>query len=481
MKTRITSAFLVAALLGAATTVYAQEEGEKPAKPEAVEETDDQRLERMTGAMMKEVERLRGLEFKSDVKRVWKSRDEAKAEMLKEIDRQLPPEKILAASKTLAFFGTLKEGQDLKDVFAEFISAGAGGYYIPDQKTFSLVRGYPEAAATPIIFHELVHAVEDQYYDFDERTKKYMEDDRDDMSAALHALVEGSARTYENIYVDDVPGRRMKYTAAATAESMKHMGRLMKLPPQLVMGVGVFPYNNGSSFIAAVKPKLAGEGEGAKDHVEFMTHLFENPPVSTEQILHPEKYLDETRDLPQMVKLPALESTVGEGWKELLRNTMGEFGLAMGLNTYLHPNNFMGQMQASMAIEMRNGSPVEFIKFKGPTEKAASGWDGDRYATFAKGDDVCAVWVSSWDSDEDANEFVALYSKVIEKKYKVNGETAEGRVTFNGTRNGTSAIEWSGSTVWIAERVPTESLDAVLKALRGSTVTQDEADTVPAR
>jgi hypothetical protein len=164
MKTR-TSAALLALLFASlpAPLARAQDSG-APSAPAAAEEDDAAALERMTGAMMKEVERLRGLKFKHDVKRVWKSRDEAKAEMLEEIDRQMPAEKIDAATKAMRFYGILKETQDLKEIFAEFISAGAAGYYIPEQKTFSLVRGFSEEESMPIIFHEHVHAVEDQYY-----------------------------------------------------------------------------------------------------------------------------------------------------------------------------------------------------------------------------------------------------------------------------------------------------------------------------
>ena len=103
----------------------------KPAEPAKPAESDDQVLERITGEMMNRIEELRGLKFKHDVKRVWKSRDEARVEMLAAIDKEVPPAKVVASSKEMAFFGLIPEGGNIKEIFSDFISAGAGGYYFP--------------------------------------------------------------------------------------------------------------------------------------------------------------------------------------------------------------------------------------------------------------------------------------------------------------------------------------------------------------
>ena len=318
MKIRI--AALTAALLAVPAAAVAVEEPVPPAPPPATPapgegapiataETDDALLERISGEMMKKVEEIRGLKFKQDVKRVWKSRDEAKAEMIADIDEDMPPEKQVAFSREMAFFGLLKEGTDLKELFSDFISAGAAGYYKPTTKVFSLVRGFKEDASRPIVFHELIHAIEDQYFDFHAAQKKYVDADMGDHAAAMQALVEGSARYYEDLFVDNEPGLRMKYfKALQEAEgASENSGKIGEMPPVILISMVFYPYGNGSDFLKEVLPAL--EAKGRKDAIGA---VYSAPPVSTEQILHPEKYLGS--DLPRDIRLPDIASVLGEGW-----------------------------------------------------------------------------------------------------------------------------------------------------------------------
>ncbi len=456
-------------------------EAPKPAFAETPEA-----LEAMTAEVMKDVERVRGLAFKAPVKRVWKSRDEARAEMLSEIEKTSTPEELKAQSRAFAFFGFLKEGQMLQDVFADFIGAGAGGYYIPDQKTFSLIRGFDAEGSRPIVFHELVHALEDQYFDFDPRTKVLEKERRDDENMALHALVEGSARTFENRYVAESPERAKAYMKAQLRESMKQMKVMFKLPAVLVIIMGMFPYENGSEFLAAVLPALQEGTEGGEGAA--LAGLFADPPLSTEQILHPEKYLGD-RDLPQRVVLGDLATALGEGWTELLQGTQGELLTALALNAWLHPPGLLPQVGVAVRPPTPDRPNAQVIEFKGDTAVAAAGWDGDRFAVMGTADAACLGWVSTWDSPEDAAEFAALYVRALEKKYKGAARTDAPAPSggFGSVRltpaEGTTATEvrLSGSRVVIAERVPSPRLAAVLAALEASTITPDPKDSLPAR
>ena len=102
--------------------------------------------------------------------------------------------------------------------------------------------------------------------------------------------------------------------------------------------------------------------------------VYRDPPLSTEQILHPEKYREKP-DYPMSIELG--HAFPGEGWKEAGRNVLGE-------------------MQLAILLKKHGG------------KAAAAGWDGDRYAVFegpkAK---LGLVWVSTWDSEDDAREFHA--------------------------------------------------------------------------
>jgi hypothetical protein len=457
--------------------------------------------------MMKKVEEIRGLKFKKDVKRVWKSRDEAKAEMIADIDKDTPPEKLAAASREMAFFGFVKEGTDLKVMFADFISAGAGGYYKPDTKVFSLVRGFSEDASRPIVFHELIHAIEDQYFDYQARSKKFEDEDMGDHGAAIQALVEGSARVYEDRFVDGEEGLRSKYFAAQQAEgSGDSAAKVAELPPVIIISMVMYPYGNGSVFLKAVIPALEAKGE--KDAIGA---VYANPPSSTEQILHPEKYL--ASDLPRTVKLPDFAPVLGEGWKLVGQGEQGEFSTGLAVSAILLPYN-MGAQAGSMVrapdhpIKTKDDfaryamTPV--VKFRGDTAKAAEGWDGDRYALLENGGRMTLAWVSAWDTPEDAAEFAGIYGKVIARKYgtvkeepaaegekakktripPASGELKAGEWTgtrWTGTRDGDTAIVVKGDRVVVVERAPAESLVKMVEAAAKAEIVQDPKDTLPAK
>jgi hypothetical protein len=129
----------------------------------------------------------------------------------------------------------------------------------------------------------------------------------------------------------------------------------------------IFPYFQGMVFCA----KLTNEGGWAA-----IDDVYRNPPLSTEQIIHPEKYRAKP-DFPMTIDLAALKP--GDGWREVGRNVLGE-------------------MQTAILLKKHGG------------KRAAAGWDGDRYAIFEDAKNRLAlVWLSTWDSEDDAREFAHAY------------------------------------------------------------------------
>ena len=139
--------------------------------------------------------------------------------------------------------------------------------------------------------------------------------------------------------------------------------------PPIISESMLFPYMKGVVFCA----KLTNDG-GWK----AIDDAYRNLPQSTEQILHPEKFRTNP-DRPMTIDLGPLKP--GEGWKELGRNVLGE-------------------MQLAVLLRKHGGKP------------AAAGWDGDRYAVFeGPKDRLGLVWLTTWDSEDDAREFTSAYVK----------------------------------------------------------------------
>src|SRR5439155_16288511 len=109
----------------------------------------------------------------------------------------------------------------------------------------------------------------------------------------------------------------------------------------LVESAAAFPYTDGMGFVSL----LYGQGGWPA-----VAQAFANPPRSTEQVLHPVKYV--AGDEPVQVRLPNLSAALGGGWRALAEDTLGELYMRIYLEHYLNID------QAGAA---------------------AMGWGGDRY------------------------------------------------------------------------------------------------------
>jgi len=146
------------------------------------------------------------------------------------------------------------------------------------------------------------------------------------------------------------------------------MAALQNAPP-ILRETSLFPYTAGLSFVQAL---MASGGYAA------VNAAFANPPASTEQILHPEKYA--AHEAPVAVSIPGgLPALLGSGWSEAGRDTLGEENLRV----------WLGQLGASSQAFA-----------------AAAGWGGDRLVLYEgpNGATQLAV-VTAWDTATDADEF----------------------------------------------------------------------------
>ena len=143
----------------------------------------------------------------------------------------------------------------------------------------------------------------------------------------------------------------------------------------------LFPYAYGGAFLKEILK------DGSWQDVD---RIYSDLPESTEQILHPEKYLY-SRDHPTDVDTKRQQENLSEDWKPVIDNVLGEF------STYLLLKEYISDEQA---------------------QRASEGWDGDRVALWEDRSGNTAVLLSTiWDGNTDASEFFEAYSELIVKKY----------------------------------------------------------------
>ncbi len=340
---------------------------------------------------------LRRIPFKHEVKRDVTKRENLKDMLLKEFDEDMTPAEFEANEKAMKAFGLIPHDLDLKKLLVQVYSEEIAAYYDPKTKTmymieepeakkkepltfferlFGKTEGFDKDENKTVIAHEMTHALSDQHFDLQGLHADAKDDD--DRSLAVSALIEGEATlAMMGVGMDDWDGSEIVKVPAEGMDrglslmtpflAMMGGGKSLRDAPPVVVESMMFPYLRGMIFCA----KLANEG-GWK----AIDDAYQDPPLSTEQVLHPEKFRTNP-DYPTAVDLGELKP--GGEWKELGRNVLGEFQTSIMLRSH-----------------------------RGPA--AAAGWDGDRYAVFEGAEKKLGlVWFSTWDSEDDAREFVESF------------------------------------------------------------------------
>jgi hypothetical protein len=344
---------------------------------------------RMADEMLEEVSRHVALPQKQPLKKSLRSREEIRAF----VERQLAeekPEEIYADQRALERFGLLPKGFDLLPFLLDLLEEQVAGLYDPKGKEFYIADWLPPGEQRVVMAHELVHALQDQHF----QLKPWIEAARpnDDAELARDAVAEGSATIamfefltrdlgLPNTNARTMGDLEMLLRSQVTA-GLSSSPRFAEAPPFLQDAL-MFPYIDGALFTQKVLKRMAGWEE--------FKSVFEKPPVSTQQILHPELYLSGVE--PQKVELAAADKALPRRWKKLDENVMGEFGL----HALLKPSG-----RAEVAREI------------------AAGWAGDRYAIYEneKTKETLLLFRVQFSSEAAALRFFGVYSDALEAKYK---------------------------------------------------------------
>ncbi|MGB7023482.1 MAG: hypothetical protein WBD73_06760 [Candidatus Acidiferrales bacterium] len=335
------------------------------------------------------------LPVKSSLKKSIRTKAEIRQYLTEQQKKDESPQKRYADQRTLEAFGLIPKGFPLDSFLLDVLTDQVAGLYDPEKKEFFIADWIDPVEQKPVMAHELTHALDDQYFHLEKWQKAVREND--DSSLARDAVVEGSAVAAMMDYsldgmhtsVRDVPDIA-PFIESGVASEMDKDPNLAKAP-QFIRDELLFPYLEGAEFTQQVLKATSGWPDFKK--------VFENPPVSTQQILHPTLYLQDVK--PITIALPDLKSAIPHGWNKLDENVVGEFALGEVLKQFI---------DASRA------------------EHFARMWHGDRYALFEnKGtQQTILVVLLALDNEKDAESFFGAYSEAFEQKYAVKQPVTEG-------------------------------------------------------
>ena len=344
--------------------------------------------------IMAEVSALLKLPVKWPLKKSMRSREEIRAYLLSQFRKETKPEEIYAEEVALTKFGLIPKGFKLEPFLLDVLTEQVAGLYDPSEREFYIADWLASEELNVVMVHELVHALHDQHF----RLKAWQDAAKpsEDAQMARHAVAEGAATLVMlEFMIRDMglpvsSARQMGditlFLRSMIAGGMGDSPQMAKAPAYIRDAL-LFSYVEGAIF----SQKILKEGAGWED----FNRVYTDPPATTQQILHPELYLDGV--VPEPVDLSPARRAVPRSWKKLDENHMGEFGLHAILKEHL-------------------GKQV--------AEELAPAWAGDTYAVFEhqKTREALLLFRLRLRDEEAAVRFFGIYSDALEKKY---GSTRE--------------------------------------------------------
>jgi hypothetical protein len=332
--------------------------------------------------VLQQMSEITGLKLRTPLKKTLRSREEIRAYVIREMDEEKNPAERYAGARSAEAFGLLPKGFDLDNFMVALLTEQIAGLYDPKAHEFYIADWIPLSDQRMVMAHELTHALEDQHFNIEPWVKAARPNE--DAELAREAVLEGSAMAAMVDYLLQGTGRSLK--DLPDIDPAMFLGDLASTPtmakaPPFIRDALVFPYLAGLQFSVAV---LKGKGW------EALPGIFERPPASTQQILHPGIYRAGTA-APE-VKLPVIDKMLGSDWSKLEENLLGEFGWKEVLK------QFLGQDRA---------------------KPLASAWAGDRYAVYEhkKTKRLVLLAMLRLASVEQTDRFFGQYSEALEKKH----------------------------------------------------------------
>lgn len=373
--------------------------------------------------VLKSVSRLRSLEVKSPVKSGLKTRDQIEEAVIRDLDENITPEEFDATRKTLVKLGLIPATFQLRDYVVKLLREQVAGFYEPKSREFYLAAWLPVSEQKTVIAHELVHALQDQHFNL--RRFENWPKGESDAEQAAHGLVEGDATLVMFQYAAEQEGGKLDVTRLGSLTNMllQQSGAedsarypILAKAPAVLRETLQFPYVYGAGFAQELLKRKGWAG---------LNEAFGDLPASTEQVIHPERFL--TRDRPVKIDIPELGPVLGKDWRRVDDDVNGEIGYRVIL---------------AELIPKRNA------------EAAATGWGGDRYCLYENTSTgaLLIAQFTSWDSEADASEFFNAYCSRTEKRYKSARlvSPASGHRAYD-TEEGFVGVEIRGAEVVIIE------------------------------
>jgi hypothetical protein len=316
---------------------------------------------------------------------------------------------VAAVEQAYKAIGLLAPAGDLKKSLAEFLRLDSLVGYDASRgtATWSAAAGQlgamlskldPEKAQNFAAVFAAMQALQEQHFQWRTALNRQNVEDR---RAAFAALAVGDAMLTLATRAPQQQPPKLELSDAVAGALERLGGNL----PDFLRRRLSFPYRHGSRFVYwAFK---AGGWRGVDG-------IYTDPPLSTAEILHPEKYFIE-RQRPVRLFPPHLLRRFKQ--PALVEQTLGEDMIA-GL--------------------------IAGARMARPSEEIAAGWRGDQLFHFVESGNTATAWLTAWRTDKDADEFLRAYWAVLEVRLRVRFYMADAKAP---------ALAESRDRGWLLQRI----------------------------
>ncbi len=289
-------------------------------------------------------------------------------------------------ARALSALGLIKPSYDLFTNTLNGLADSVGGFYFPwSDETFVIGTRF-SGIERWVYSHEYAHALVDQHFDINSYGVYPVCTRTDDECTAIQALVEGDATllmTQWYLQYAEPSDRRQILNYNPPPSTLPEQD-----PPPYSGPDALFPYDQGLEFVLF----LYERGNWAE-----VNRIYARLPQSTEQILHPQKYL--AGEAPRPITLPDLAPLLGDGWRLLVEDRLGEWKTFLLLG---YGADFAAQLDDPTA------------------ETAAAGWGGDAFRVYFNDGNGQVVLASEWrwDTVADAGQFRQALREHLDARFR---------------------------------------------------------------
>jgi hypothetical protein len=240
-------------------------------------------------------------------------------------------------------------------------------------------------------------------------------------------LIEGDAIMLQSLWAQS----NLRQTdLAQLARNLAGSDDSLARVPLVVRTELLFPYIDGFNFVRQAY-RQAGNNYAALDD------LFKNPPESTAQLLHPEKYRNRVH--PVDVYLADIAARLGPDWRKVGSGVLGELDTRVVLEQW--------------------GTD------RGEAARTASGWSGDAWQVVENDGRSAIVVKSTWETPDAARWFFSAYSGGLARRFAAATveDSSDARQALT-TLEAATDVRLAGSDVLTVIAFDRESAGAIVAA-----------------